>query len=165
MHINRGVRGCSREGRRIMIDMWEEDPLPVPSTPIVDAPNRAHSETLKRKPAIGRRSNASRGAYYKGRTRKWLEDLGYQVADLEVVRWVTSPGGTIRFPVKRDQFGSDLLAMNKVESVYVQVKSGKVSGNFPAARRKFDEFQWPPNTRRWVVAWAPRSRQPRVIEM
>ena len=164
-----------RRRTEMMADLWEEDPLPTPSEPIPEVPLSQHPPTVRRRAsrqraATGRRSNASRGAYYKGRTRKWLEGLGYQVADLEVVRWIHKPSGE-RIPVKRDQFGSDLLAMNIDGFVFVQVKSGRVTGNFPEAARKFAAVIWPelvwPSTavKRWVVAWAPRARQPRVIEM
>ena len=108
-------------------------------------------------------SSAKRGAYYKSRTRRWLEQRGWQVADMEVVRWV---GAAERFPVKRDQFGSDLLAVDHRGVVFIQVKGGKsATGNFPAARRAFSEHVFPAGIRRWVVAWAPRAREPRIVEM
>lgn len=107
-------------------------------------------------------SNAKRGAYYKARTRRWLEKQGYQVFDMEVVRWIQR--GNIRIPVKHDQCGADLGAMSATELVFVQVKSGNVNGNFPSARRKFAEFTFPPFVRRCVVAWARRARQPRVVD-
>ena len=108
-------------------------------------------------------SSAKRGAYYKSRTRRWLEQRGWQVADMEVVRWV---GAAERVPVKRDQFGSDLLAMDSQRVVFIQVKGGKTAvGNFPAARRAFEAHVFPPGTRRWVVAWTPRAREPRIVEI
>jgi hypothetical protein len=117
-------------------------------------------------------SNAQRGAYYKGRTKKWLAGQGWQVANLEEVRWVYRPGRP-PMPVKRDQFGADLIAMSAAGIIFVQVKSGAIGGTFPDARRKFGAFTFPAATyrstgtavvRRWVVAWAPRSRSPRVVE-
>jgi hypothetical protein len=110
-------------------------------------------------------SNASRGAAAKGRTKAWLLERGYQVADLEVVRWMFGPGG--RVPVKRDQFGSDLLAMSATEIVFVQVKSGATAagGTFPEARRAFAAVQFPIGVRRLIIAWPPRARAPRIIEL
>lgn len=109
-------------------------------------------------------SNVARGAYYKARTRRWLEKQGYQVGDLEVVRWVGGPAK--RFPVKRDQFGSDLLAVSGDRLVFCQCKGGKsATGNFPDAKRLFDSFTFPPGTAKWVVAWTPRAREPRVVVM
>ena len=88
-------------------------------------------------------TNVSRGAAAKGRTKKYLQERGYQVADLEVVRYIFAKGG--RMPVKRDQFGSDLLAVNDLEVVFVQVKSGKTAtgGTFAGARREFEHVARP----------------------
>lgn len=107
-------------------------------------------------------SSAQKGAYWKARTRKWLVAQGYQVGDLEIVHWIFTKGG--RIPTKRDQFGSDLLAVSLTEVVFVQVKGGRTGGTFPEARRKFAEFQFPPSTQQWVVAWAPRARKPVVVD-
>lgn len=110
-------------------------------------------------------SNVSRGAAAKGRTKKWLASLGFQVADLEKVHWIFTPKG--RIPIKRDQFGSDLLAMDGAEIVFVQVKSGESArtGTFPAAQRLFASFLFPPFVRLLVVAWPPRARTPRVLKI
>lgn len=111
-------------------------------------------------------SNVARGAYYKARTRKWLKALGYDVAELEVVRWVFAAGR--RVPVKRDQFASDLLAMSHRRLIFVQVKSGaQCAGvrSFPDARAAFGEFRFPPFTERWIVAWEFRARRPRVLNV
>ena len=109
-------------------------------------------------------SNVSRGAYFKARTRKWLSGRGYQVAEMEIIRWVFRPGST-RIPIKRDQFGSDLIAMSDTEIIFVQVKGGESArtGNFPEAQRAFNEFKFPVFTKRWIVAWPPRSREPRIV--
>lgn len=114
------------------------------------------------------RSNVAKGAYYKGRTKKWLESKGWQVGDLEVVRWVGRSASSQGFPVKRDQFGSDLIAVSRLGILFVQVKGGKTAtGNFPAARREFEAFTWPThgNVNRILVAWTPRARAPRVLAM
>lgn len=113
-------------------------------------------------------SNAQRGAYFKLKTKRWLIAQGYQVADLEIVKWIYRPGGK-PIPVKRDQFASDLLAVCSTHLIFVQVKGGAQcvgKGKFGEAQRAFSAFRWP-NTdvcRRWVIAWAPRARAPRIIE-
>ena len=128
-------------------------------------------------------SNASRGAYYKNRTRKWLIDKGYDVADMEVVKWIHAKSRegheARRVPMKRDQWGCDLVAKNAIEFLWIQVKSGNITGNFPDAKRKFDETVWPSAFgaivsggdvsnfrfyRRLIIAWAPRARAPRIVE-
>lgn len=110
-------------------------------------------------------TNVSRGAAAKGRTKKYLQARGYQVADLEVVRYIFGKGG--RMPVKRDQFGSDLLAVSHFEVIFVQVKSGKsaAGGTFPEARREFAKFEFPRGVVRRIIAWPPYARYPRIIDM
>ena len=110
-------------------------------------------------------SNAARGARAKARTKQWLIARGYQVGDLEVVRWIVKPGGD-RIPVKRDQFGSDLIAVSADDVLFVQVKSGESArgGTFPDARRKFQAFTFPTTTKQIVIAWPPRARVPRVVQ-
>jgi hypothetical protein len=114
-------------------------------------------------------SSAQRGSYYKARTKRWLESKGYQVADLEKMHWIfANRGGRSEpmIPVKRDQFGSDLLAVSARSVIFVQVKGASAArGNFPDARRRFATFQFPPWTRQWVIAWPARSRVPRIVEM
>lgn len=109
-------------------------------------------------------SNASRGAAAKSRTKKWLIARGYQVADMEITRTIWKEGKPA-FTVKRDQLGADLLAVNAKRVVFVQVKSGAsaAGGTFPAARREFDKFVFPPMANVLIVAWPPRARKPRLI--
>lgn len=111
-------------------------------------------------------SNASRGAAAKLKTKKWLVNRGYVVADMEVVRTIfISP--TKRFAQKFDQFGADLLAMGHDTTVLVQVKSGESArgGTFPAARREFEKFPHPSLVRKIVIAWPPSARVPRLVEV
>lgn len=113
-------------------------------------------------PKSGGTSNVARGARAKARTKVWLTKQGFHVADLEVVRWVWTPRG--RLPIKRDQFASDLLAVDETRVVFVQVKSGASAkgGTFPRARREFATYTFPAWVDRWIVAWAPGARRPRV---
>jgi hypothetical protein len=106
-------------------------------------------------------SNVSRGAYYKNKTRKWLEAAGWQVGDLERVAYV----GPKRIPVKRDQFASDLLAVSGRRILFVQVKSGAEKGTFQKARRAFAAFTFPPFAGRLVIAWARGASTPRILDM
>ncbi len=110
-------------------------------------------------------SNVSRGAAFKGKTKKWLTERGYQVANLEEVRWIFTLRG--RMPIKRDQFASDLLAVGHGTIVFVQVKSGTSArgGTFPAARREFAKFAFPDCARQLIVAWPPLARAPRLVEV
>ena len=108
-------------------------------------------------------SSARKGAYWKGRTKKYLEKAGWQVGDLEVVRWIQPPGRD-RMPVKRDQFGADLLCVNAETIVFVQVKGGKQK-NLAKARRAFEGYTFPPCSKQWLIFWKPRAHEPDVIDM
>lgn len=110
-------------------------------------------------------SNVSRGSAAKGKTKKWLEARGYQVAHLELVRWVYR-GGRPAFAVKQDQFGSDLLAVGHNVILFVQVKYGKTArgGSFPEARREFGRFVFPDGVRCLVIAWPDDASIPRLVE-
>ncbi len=106
-------------------------------------------------------SAAQRGAYFKARTKVWLERHGWQVADLEIVRWVGGNVSGVRFPVKRDQFASDLLAINADHILMVQVKSGKTAPKTIApALRAFKAFTFPPGVSCVVLAWQSGARSP-----
>ncbi len=107
------------------------------------------------------RSNAAKGVYWKNRTRHYLEDRGYTVGDLELMSMVR-PGVF----VKRDQFASDLIAVNGSSVTFVQVKGGQQArglGTFPQARRAFEAFDFPPTATLWIAAWRPGARAPRII--
>jgi hypothetical protein len=107
-------------------------------------------------------SAAAKGQYWKARTKKFLETSGYQVAFLERVLWLQTGRG--RIPVKRDQFASDLLAVNAAEVVFVQVKGGASRrSQLAAARKEFGKFAFPSGTQQWIVCWAPRARQPEIV--
>jgi hypothetical protein len=106
-------------------------------------------------------SAAAKGAYYKLRTKRFLEAQGYQVGFLERVLFIHTAKG--RVPIKRDQFGSDLLALNATRIVFVQVKGGRSRHDqLAAARRAFAAFAFPPGTEQWIVLWAPRARRPEI---
>lgn len=107
-------------------------------------------------------SNAQRGAYWKARSKKWLQAHGYQVADMEVVRIVRTPDG-LMVPTKRDQFGADLMGMNHDEVVFVQVKGG-IKANVAGARREFEKHIFARGVRRCIHVWKPLAREPQVFE-
>lgn len=110
-------------------------------------------------------TNAKKGAYFKARSKRYLESKGFVVGDLELVRWIYKDGRPA-FATKRDQFASDLLAVSAKNVIFVQSKGGVSAGGgtFPAARRKFAEYQFPPWVRCWVMAWPPRASVPRIVE-
>ncbi len=107
-------------------------------------------------------SAAATGAYYKRRTKKWFEDRGYAVAYMERIQWIPGKGRARMIPIKRDQFGADLLVMNLDTMALVQVKFQRTGGGTAAARRAFDKFPIPRFVQTWIVVWAPRQREPEI---
>lgn len=108
-------------------------------------------------------SNAARGAAWKARTRRWLEHNGWIVVDLEIVRYLWTPAG--RFPQKRDQLGSDLLAVSAHGYLWVQVKGYAARRpSLAKARRALAALPSPPATRKLIVLWRHRATDPEVVE-
>jgi hypothetical protein len=108
-------------------------------------------------------SNASRGAHYKARSKKYLQRQGFQVADMETLRTIWTVGGPVC--VKRDAFGSDLMYLTKEIVVFVQVKGGlkALTTLIKDARRAFDAHAFPVHTRQELHVWRPFSRQPEIV--
>jgi hypothetical protein len=108
-------------------------------------------------------SNAARGARYKGKTKKFLEAQGYAVAHLEMVHWIFTPKG--RIATKRDQFGADLIAINRQLVLFVQVKFG--SPDRPKTVAAFRQYPFPDDdlVRIWLVVWKLRDRVPQVLDL
>ena len=104
---------------------------------------------------------ANKGNYYKLRTKKWLEKKGYEVATLEKVFWIYKDGGNI--PIKKDQFASDLLAVNREQVIFVQVKLNKK--HVADARKQFAEHPFPDFVDKWIVVWEERAREPEIEEV
>jgi hypothetical protein len=105
-------------------------------------------------------SASQKGSYYKSRTKKWLESMGYSVGHLERMLVVRGKPGLF---VKRDQFGSDLLAVSATQVLFVQVKMGGATWRkrgLSSARIEFAPFPVPPNSVQMIVVWEPRARQP-----
>ena len=105
------------------------------------------------------KSKKQMGNYYVAKTIKFLEEEGYKVARLEVNHIVFIGGKTIW--VKKDTFGSDLMAINKKHIIFVQVKSS-TDGKFDMGTVKrewsqWDEY-WPKHSERWLFMWEPRKK-------
>lgn len=107
-------------------------------------------------------SNASRGARWKARSKRYLQQQGYEVGDMEILRVVYTPNGMV--PTKRDQWASDLIAQRADEDavLFVQVKGG-AKVNTAEAKRKFGEHVFARCTRRVIHIWRPMARTPEII--
>src|SRR3990167_1081199 len=108
-------------------------------------------------------SNAARGAAWKARSRRWLEAHGYVVVDLEIVRNIFTPRGM--FSHKRDQLGADLMGVNADGYLWVQVKGYTVKRpSLAKGRRDFAAFPKPPWTKKVIMLWKLRAREPEIVE-
>jgi hypothetical protein len=106
-------------------------------------------------------SAVAKGQAAKFRTKRWFEQQGYAIAFLERVLWIQGKHGLI--PVKRDQMGSDILAVNQERTVFCQVKGGESRRDqLAAARKEFAKYPLGPGCESWIVCWAPRAREPEV---
>ena len=66
--------------------------------------------------------------------------------------------------MKKDLWGGDLVARNRDELIWVQVKSNK--GDIGRGIKQLSEDDnWPDNVKRWVVCWEPRVREPEIVEV
>lgn len=103
----------------------------------------------------------NKGQHYKLRSKKWLESQGYSVAFLERMMWIPRQGKLI--PIKRDQFGSDLLAMSATSVVFVQVKLGR--SNISKAKKEFEKYKFPVFAQRQIHVWNLRGKEPEIINV
>jgi hypothetical protein len=106
-------------------------------------------------------SNVAKGQYFKQRSKRWFEAQGYVVAFLERVLHVQGKHGLI--PVKRDQLGSDLVAVSEKKILLIQVKGGaSCRSQLAAARAEFAKYPLAPYCENWIVMWLPQARAPEV---
>lgn len=108
-------------------------------------------------------NKVSKGNYYRLRTRKWLEKDGYVVFNMEQRQRIFNPKTKQVFFIARDIAGSDLMAMNGVDLIFVQVKSNK--GHINQGLIELAKFPFPKFVKRWVVFWKPRAREPLIEEL
>src|ERR1043165_4266167 len=106
----------------------------------------------------------SRGQYFKQRSKRWLEAHGYTVAFLERMLYIQGRHGLV--PVKRDQMGADLLAVNHERVIFAQIKWGETwRSQLAAARREFSKYPLAADCEQVIIGWPPRAREPEVIEI
>lgn len=96
-----------------------------------------------------------KGAYYRRKTKQWLEEQGYTVMTTEI--------STKR--KTHDVFGCDLMAMNGKHLVGIQVKSNK--GDISKGVKELKVWPWPKCKciKLWVVHWPTRAKEPVIREV
>jgi len=102
-----------------------------------------------------------KGNYYRLKTKKWLEKDGYQVAILECRQRIFTPKGIIF--IGRDVWASDLMAANKEDLIFIQVKSNKV--DIVKGMAEFKKYLFPSFVKKWVVYWESRAKEPIITEV
>jgi len=106
-------------------------------------------------------STKSKGNYYKLKTKKYYEDKGYNVQNMEVPQRAFNPKTKQVFYVRRDILGADLLAYNKEQLILIQVKLNHKHD--AEAIREFMKYDLPDFVERIVVVWVPRAKEPDII--
>ena len=108
------------------------------------------------------KGNAKRGTYLRGRSKKWLEERGWDVAILERMRTIPKPRGKPHY-VKYDTFGADLVAMNGKTIAFINSKGGRK--HLSEGRKEFAKYQYPPGVKCWLMIWEPYARKPEIEEV
>jgi len=104
---------------------------------------------------------ASKGNYYKIKTKKWFEADGYTVEYLEKLQHVYAKGKVIY--IKRDILGADGLAVNDNEFILWNSISNR--GDIAKHIKTFKQYPCPDFIKRYVILWTPRCREPELIEV
>lgn len=121
------------------------------------------------KKKISNKQRQRKGRYYLLKTRDYLKNLGYEVDIVEKTqRIVTKDDKGKQFVLfqKKDLWGADLVARNREELIWVQVKSNK--GDIGRGIKQLSEDEhWPDSdvVKRWVMCWEPRVREPEIVEV
>lgn len=114
-------------------------------------------------------STTSKGNYYKVKTKKFYEDNGFTVQITEFMCGRMIPGGRMIY-VKKDIFGSDLIAMNGTEIIFVNSKATTEDRKDGITKMKsegkveFEKYPFPPGVKRQVAIWLPR-KDPIIIDL
>jgi hypothetical protein len=112
-------------------------------------------------------SSNSRGNYYKQRSKKYYESLGYtvQLTEFNTARQI---GGGRLIYTKIDIFGSDGIAMNGKEIIFWNSKSvtgetNSIANEKSRAKKEFEKYPFPPCVKLQAIIWEPR-KQPVIID-
>ncbi len=106
-------------------------------------------------------SNVKQGNYFKKKTKLYLKNLGYDVQYSEFTCGRKIPGRMLY--IKIDIFGSDMIAMNGKEILFVNAKS-TIQGNKGVTDMKkkgcdeFKNYPFPKCVKRQLYIWEPRKK-------
>ena len=100
----------------------------------------------------------AKGNREKLKTKKWLESKGWYVENSEVNKVCFFGGKTMA--VHKDLLGSDLLAINGEDILFVQSKSNP--SDISSGVKEFSKYPFPKSVKRWVVYWKTRAKEPTI---
>ena len=106
-------------------------------------------------------SNVSKGNYYQTKTKKFFEADGWMVASVEKNQRIFTPRGVIF--VKRDFWGSDLIAVKGEQMMFIQSKTNRAHIN--SGLNEFRKYPMPSFVKQVVVIWEIRAKEPEIIEV
>lgn len=113
-------------------------------------------------------STTQRGNYFKVKTKKYFEDLGYetQLTEFTCGRMI-APGKLIY--VKKDVFSSDGISMNGKEIIFWNSKYSTSQDSEDVSVREgikdFDKHKFPDCVKRQLVVWKLRVKKPQIIDI
>lgn len=87
-----------------------------------------------------------------------MEKQGWTVENSEVNKICYFNGKL--FAVHKDLFGSDLLAMNGKDVVFIQCKTH--ISDMSKAVKEFQKYPFPDYIKKWIVRWELRKKEPIV---
>jgi len=103
-----------------------------------------------------------KGNYYQKRTKDWFIKEGYAVYIMENKRSIYLPKtGTVLYQTY-DIAGSDLMAMNGEEIIFIQVKSN--ASDINKGMKELNAHPYPDFVKKIVVLWELRSREPNIYD-
>jgi hypothetical protein len=113
-------------------------------------------------------STTSKGNYYKAKTKKWFESLGYETQLVEFMTARPIAGRTLY--IKKDVFDSDGISMNGNEIIFWNSKHYTTTKNnhdtqIREAKKKYLSHKFPPTVKLQIIMWKPRIKQPEIIEV
>lgn len=102
---------------------------------------------------------ADKGNYYRRKTKKYFEELGYATEYLERYFRIAKPGGKTLL-LKSDIFGCDGISMNGEEIIFWNSIFGR--GHLARAWEKMLSHPWPPHAKLWVIVWEKGAHGPEI---
>lgn len=112
-------------------------------------------------------STTQRGNYYKAKTKKYYEDLGYTVQITEFMCGLSIPGRTVYRKI--DIFGSDGISLNGTDIIFWNSKhcstkdKNNINTQIRDGKKEFAKYPFPKNVKLHLVMWEPRKK-PYIIE-